>query len=458
MLTTNNETKTPAVLILQQTEIHSLPELREHFDAEEILQAQADGTLPNWLEQHYYEKEADRLRFVEVEDDKRAEALKTICTALGISHTDARILTDEERAKLEVKRKLVAEYTDDEAILSDVSRVAMNQEELAKLLDDGEKKIYLCKGTFSVPIRVADISYIGIGNATIENPYTEEQYKKAGITITGIPLATSVDPDMSAAAYHAAVLNGYDSFSENHTPFATAFHEWLKEDKIESYIHLPCDSSIVAEFFTSRSKCVEARDHVIRNAYDAAVGYITPGHDKSFSEEAICYYHRPIERTFLPLMEKLKKLGNARGCNAVYDKLERLVSESRQNLLTSFEKELTSNAGYYELYPFSYFQEKAEIERHDYRVSDPGIFLVIETLVADNIEYTISDVYTPVSEMERDLTRRANTFFSAALRIYEQYVRELELLLDVIGKNLPAINDGEDLDDYLTRCCVKKAC
>jgi hypothetical protein len=453
-----NEPKEPAVLILSGVEIHSLQELHQHFNAEEILQAQADETLPDWLEEHYYEKEADALRFLDAEDENRTVTLKTICTALGISHSDARILTDEERTKLEEKKKLVSKYTDDEAILSDVSRVAMNQEELATLLNDGEPEIYLCAGTFSVPIRVADVSYIGIGDTKIENPYTEEQYKKAGITITGIPLATSVNSDMNAAAYHAAVLNGYDSFAENHTPFATAFHERLKEDKIESYIHLPCDSSIVAEFFTSRSKCVEARDHVIRTAYDAAVGHITPGHDKSFSEEAICYYHRPIERTFLPLMEKLKKLSAARGCNAVYEKLERLVSESRQNLLTSFEKELTSNAGYYELYPFSYFQEKAEIERHDYRVSDPGIFLVIETLVADNIEYTISDVYTPVSEMERDLTRRANTFFSAALRIYEQYVREMELLLDVIGKNLPAINDGEDLDDYLTRCCVKKAC
>jgi hypothetical protein len=66
-------------------------------------------------------------------------------------------------------------------------------------------------------------------------------------------------------------------------------------------------------------------------------------------------------------------------------------------------------------------------------------------------------VYTPINEMERDLTRRANTFFSAALRIYEQYVREIEVLLDAIGKNLPAINAGEDLDDYLTRCCMKKA-
>jgi hypothetical protein len=202
---------------------------------------------------------------------------------------------------------------------------------------------------------------------------------------------------------------------------------------------------------------VEARDHVIRNAYDTAVEYITPGRDQSFSEEAIRYYHRPIEHTFLPLMEKLKKLSAARDCNAVYDKLEHLISESRQNLLTSFEKELTSNASYYELYPFSYFQEKAEIERHDYRISDPGIFLAIETLFANNIEYTVSDVYTPISELEHDLERRATTFFSAALHIYEQYICEIELLLDVIGKNLPAINDEEDLDDYLTRCCMKKA-
>jgi hypothetical protein len=60
--------------------------------------------------------------------------------------------------------------------------------------------------------------------------------------------------------------------------------------------------------------------------------------------------------------------------------------------------------------------------------------------------------------MERDLDRRSNTFFSAALRIYEQYVREIEFLLDVVGKNLPPINEDEDADDYLARCCLKKAC
>ncbi len=46
-------------LKLNGHEIHSLQELREHFESNTIRNAFADGTLEKWLRDRYYEREAD---------------------------------------------------------------------------------------------------------------------------------------------------------------------------------------------------------------------------------------------------------------------------------------------------------------------------------------------------------------------------------------------------------------
>lgn len=77
---------------------------------------------------------------------------------------------------------------DKKKIPDNLSLVVVNQEELAKLIDAGEETIYLCEGEFNIPIGKNGMTYYGIANPTIENAYTKELYKKAGINIVDIEL------------------------------------------------------------------------------------------------------------------------------------------------------------------------------------------------------------------------------------------------------------------------------
>lgn len=169
-----------AVLTFGDKNIKSLKELREHFDQEACLAALKDGRLYRWLTQHYYEQEADAVRFLKIED---ADCLHRLSKALGVSFAKCQNLSPEETASLNAKKEEIRKYTCDEQILNNVHLTAMNQEELAGLWDAGEKEIYLCNETFAIPINKPDITYTGIGSVSIHNPFTTGQYKKTCGTI-----------------------------------------------------------------------------------------------------------------------------------------------------------------------------------------------------------------------------------------------------------------------------------
>ena len=105
------------------------------------------------------------------------------------------------------------------------------------------------------------------------------------------------------------------------------------------------------------------------------------------------------------------------------------------------------------LYDINYFIEKVPIEKHDFRVNEDVVFKLLETLLADNVQYTITDIYTSICEMEHDLNNHASTFFSTAYSEYTHYVSEIEHLLDGIGQGFPPLQDGERANDYIHRIC-----
>ena len=369
----------------------------------------------------------------------------------------SRNITDEEKAKWDEKKRIVSEYTTDSTVLSELWLVAMNQEELAELLNHKAKKIYLCKDSFSIPIRIPDVAYINIGNATIDNPYTKAQYEKAGIKISGFTLPEEENPATLEIAKEAALSNGYDDFHETHSPLASAYHKQLKSQKLINTHHLSYNSFIEGKFFKSKTECEKAREHCIRKAYDEAENYVTSGNSKSLSKEAAEFYSKHIHSVFDNTRKKLENLCILTGTVEQYQFLCKKLDKSYKNLLAEFDNELNANYDFYRMYNFDYFIDQVEIEEHDYRISDDFFTRVLETLLTDSIEYTISDLYSAISEIENDLDSHANTFYGAAFHIYKSYVTEIEKLLDKIGKGLPAFEENEDIEDYITRCCIKKA-
>ena len=145
-------------------QVRTIEELREHFDLDKAIEYFLDGKLLAWLEARYYEQESIAIR--ELGKDE-AQLHQKLCNILGVEYDKAEIGTIDVEAIAERNRKLneLKQYTSDASILEKVDQVAFNQEDLASLIDEGIHNIYLCNNVFSIPLRVENMCYIGIGKS-----------------------------------------------------------------------------------------------------------------------------------------------------------------------------------------------------------------------------------------------------------------------------------------------------
>ena len=68
------------------------------------------------------------------------------------------------KAKEETLQKVLKDTGADQSLLKKLDIIAINQEELASLIDADEPQIYLCSNSFSIPISKPGHEYIGIGD------------------------------------------------------------------------------------------------------------------------------------------------------------------------------------------------------------------------------------------------------------------------------------------------------
>ena len=137
----------------------TLQELQEYFDIEKAMGYLVDGKLCTWLEDRYYMSEAEVIKGIDV---YAADAKEKLCAALGVElEVDAEVDVNEIEQRKERLAKL-KQFTDDEGIWEKVDQVAFNQEELADLLDNEIREIYLCGDNITIPLTVHNIRYIGV--------------------------------------------------------------------------------------------------------------------------------------------------------------------------------------------------------------------------------------------------------------------------------------------------------
>lgn len=144
-----------ALNLKDDIEVRTLEDLRENFDLEKILGYFKSGELLLWLEDRFYDDEADAIAQIAL-DDKNAPA--KICAALNVECDDDLEFSQRVREK----KALLAEMTDDENIIDNAAATALNQEDLAALINMDYKTIYLCGENFNVPIRIGGVKYIGV--------------------------------------------------------------------------------------------------------------------------------------------------------------------------------------------------------------------------------------------------------------------------------------------------------
>lgn len=136
-------------------EVSTLEELRENFDLEAVVEYFRRGDLLTWLEDRFYDDEADAISEIDA-NDKNLTA--KICAALNVECDD----NLEFIQRVREKKAYLVEHTDDETIIDNAVSTALNQEDLAALIQMDYKTIYLCGEQFNVPIRIAGVKYIGI--------------------------------------------------------------------------------------------------------------------------------------------------------------------------------------------------------------------------------------------------------------------------------------------------------
>ena len=162
----------------------NLEELREHFDLESVMGYFLSGKLQEWLEDRYYEKEADEIANLNKDD---AEIRIRLCEILGVEPPEIEDININSIELINKKKAMLRQVTDDESIIEHAAQVAFNQEELAELIECEEKTIYLCGKEFTIPAKVKDKKYIGVNNPQINiNVKTYQELVEKNIVLEGI--------------------------------------------------------------------------------------------------------------------------------------------------------------------------------------------------------------------------------------------------------------------------------
>lgn len=449
--TDNNQKKDCKELVISGKKIHDIGELRDAFDLQEILSSLIDGSLENFLKSHYYEFEAMRVRNLSIEDK---DCVHKLCEILGVDYL-SEIHKNISSEELQKRREEISVYTTDEEILSQVFRVALNQEELCELIDKGEKKIYLCKGTFSIPLTETGVTYIGVDNPKIEWPFTKGQYRKAGIIVENIDLPEKVDETQSEYAAFLAKVHGYDDFPDNHSVLTSYIHKLLSDRIHSTYKRVSYDNSIVSRDYTTYTEAHAVAEKMVEKAHAEANKYLSTGYSECVADEFSKLYAGVTKTAFEDVLSDFSKLCLVYDKKDEYQKIEKLINGAKKSLKEEFEEELDENPDFYSMYKLSYFIDSIDVDEYDSRISE-GFVRVLEGLFTDSVFYGISSVYGIINEIETDLNDKLSTYARTCGEIYEKYVAEIEKVFEQLSETLPAMKQNENIRDYISRALIRK--
>lgn len=139
----------------------SLDELKAHFDLGKITGYFLDGKLLTWLEDRNYSYESDAIRALRRDDTDLQRKLSAV---FGVDNP--LVDSNVEITAIEARNKKIAilrQYASDENVLNHPEQVALNQEDLDKLIEEDKfNDIYLCNNSFVIKLTKKK-HYIGIG-------------------------------------------------------------------------------------------------------------------------------------------------------------------------------------------------------------------------------------------------------------------------------------------------------
>ncbi len=124
--------KTFALIMKNGVKVKTIEELRDNFNLNNAIESFKDGTLIEWLEDRFYDDEAEAIAQIKLDDKNFA---KKICAALNVDFDDL-----EFTIRIKEKREFLKSKTDDENIINNASITVLNQDDLANLVKMDYKK------------------------------------------------------------------------------------------------------------------------------------------------------------------------------------------------------------------------------------------------------------------------------------------------------------------------------
>ncbi len=134
---------------------------------EKIVSYYNNGRLLTWLNDRYYNEEAELVQALDTNSDGN-ELQKRLCLIFEVPFAEEETVDVEAIALRNEKLNKLRKLTSDDEVLKNVDKVAFDQEELAGLLDEGESIIFLANNTFMIPKTIKNKTYIGVGDAFID--------------------------------------------------------------------------------------------------------------------------------------------------------------------------------------------------------------------------------------------------------------------------------------------------
>lgn len=252
-----------ALKLKEGVEARNLQELREAFDLNQVVAYFLEGKLETWLLDRYYEDLAEKINNLDKSDP---ELRKKLCEIFEVEYEEDCLSIEEIEERNRRIRKL-KEVTDDEEIIKNVDKVAFSQEELADLLDEGQKTIYLCGTDFHIPVSKKGIRYIGVETKLDITQEEREKYQANDIELIDL-------------------LEGYfDEFKEE-------FDERIQEAMIEHnddilldltrYHYLSIKSLGLSKLVKSQNGCMKFKYSVYKRLMDIYGGNVDKATPLSF--------------------------------------------------------------------------------------------------------------------------------------------------------------------------------
>lgn len=219
------------MLLKDGVEVHNLDELQENFDLGAIMGYFKEGILLKWLDDRYYDDEAEKVEALSPDTPNLGTKL---CAIFGVE-AEGSDIDMESLARLKEKQSMLRNLTDSKEIIDNAMYTAFDQEDLAELLDEKCSPIYLCGDKFTVSARrVRDTNFVGILNMEPEIKITAAnmaELRDKGISFKNVKLpgnlvSTNVKVlNKILSSSMKKVIDEYDNYC-----FETNFTKYCEDD------------------------------------------------------------------------------------------------------------------------------------------------------------------------------------------------------------------------------------